>query len=181
MCEVGADGGLGFNVNVPWPESRLGDADYLAAFELLVIPLLLAHSPHLVLVSAGFDSAEGEPQGDMRITPIGFGMLSGMVLDRLNVPTVFALEGGYCAPVTAACCEAVCRAVLGERSAQPMPRRLSRCVIPTLRSVIAAHQPYWPRALANAQEECDQYELRAASAVAVPERASKRRRGRAHD
>ena len=64
-----------------------------------MLPLARAHTPSLLLVSAGFDSAEGDPQGDMRITPAGFGRLAALLLDELKLPTVFALEGGYvCCP-----------------------------------------------------------------------------------
>eukprot|EP00965_Chrysotila_dentata_P149990 4953880-Pleurochrysis_carterae.AAC.1 len=35
------------------------DAEYLAAFELIVMPIAREFAPELVLVSAGFDSAKG--------------------------------------------------------------------------------------------------------------------------
>ena len=37
--EIGAGAGKGFNVNIPWEEKGLGDADYLAAFDLVVDPV----------------------------------------------------------------------------------------------------------------------------------------------
>ena len=214
----------------------------VAAFETVVLPLARAYAPSLLIVSAGFDSAEGDPQGDMRISPGGFGRLASLLLEELKLPTVFALEGGYVrrcrgrrpslrtdrdsarwpwraprasdspalamteprtahlddpqisvappqralrcsplrcvwrgaaptwmasamltrpsalrrtpatepkqnAPVTAACCEEVVRAALGEYAnrAPPPPQRLSACLAPTLRAVIAAHAPHWPQ------------------------------------
>ena len=43
LDEVGAKAGRGCNVNVGWPADGLGDADYLAAFELVVLPILGAY------------------------------------------------------------------------------------------------------------------------------------------
>ena len=92
--EVGAGAGVGYNLNVPWVEDALGDADYAAAFELVVEPALAAFAPDLVLVSAGFDAAEGDLQGKMRVTPAGFAEMTARLL-RTRVPLALALEGGY--------------------------------------------------------------------------------------
>jgi histone deacetylase 6 len=37
--QVGRDAGIGFTVNVPWNGPRMGDADYLAAWHRLVLPI----------------------------------------------------------------------------------------------------------------------------------------------
>jgi acetoin utilization deacetylase AcuC-like enzyme len=37
----------------------MGDAEYMAAMEAVVLPIARAFQPDLVLVSAGFDSAQG--------------------------------------------------------------------------------------------------------------------------
>jgi acetoin utilization deacetylase AcuC-like enzyme len=58
--DLGVGRGAGFNVNVPWSSKGVGDADYLAAFELLLQPIMSAFAPQIVLVSAGFDAAEGD-------------------------------------------------------------------------------------------------------------------------
>ena len=41
----------------------MSDADYLAAYTLLVEPILEAFAPDLLLISAGFDAAEGDIHG----------------------------------------------------------------------------------------------------------------------
>lgn len=51
--EIGAGAGRGFNINVPWSSKGMGDGDYLAAFDLLLAPVLRQFAPQLVLVSAG--------------------------------------------------------------------------------------------------------------------------------
>ena len=182
--EVGGAGARGRNVNVAWPEGKGGDADYAAAFELIVLPLLRAFAPNLLLVSAGFDAADGDVQGDMCVTPDGFAALARR-LHRQGVPMALALEGGYNAPVTNACCEAVVRALLDADADEggssdeppPPPKRPSRWCEPTLRAVLSAHAPHWPEALgAAAAARIDAYFQRASEAPCAPERASKRQR-----
>lgn len=56
--ECGAGQGLGFNVNIAWSgglNPALGDAEYLAAFRTLVMPIAREFEPDIILVSAGFD------------------------------------------------------------------------------------------------------------------------------
>ena len=58
--EVGKGLGLGSNVNVAWSSSKpLSDAEYVAAFRCVVLPILLEFSPDIIVVSAGFDAAGG--------------------------------------------------------------------------------------------------------------------------
>ncbi|NXS32269.1 HDAC7 deacetylase, partial [Pomatostomus ruficeps] len=62
--EVGAGPGEGFNVNVAWAgglDPPMGDPEYLAAFRTVVMPIAHEFCPDVVLVSAGFDAAEGHP------------------------------------------------------------------------------------------------------------------------
>ena len=80
-------------VNVPLP-AGCGDAEYSEAVERVALPALEAFAPDLLLVSAGFDAAAGDPIGGMRVTAEGFRELArraGSACDRL----AFVLEGGY--------------------------------------------------------------------------------------
>ncbi|KTG33545.1 hypothetical protein cypCar_00002661 [Cyprinus carpio] len=70
---VGSDRGIGYNVNVAWLgglNPPMGDAEYLAAFRMVVMPIAHEFSPDVVLVSAGFDAAEGhsEALGGYRVS-----------------------------------------------------------------------------------------------------------------
>ena len=85
--EEGAGRGRGYNVNIAWPEDGLTDSDYLAAFRLIVMPILEEFGPCLMLVSAGFDAGEGDVQGKMRVSPSGFGAFTRELMG-LGVPTV---------------------------------------------------------------------------------------------
>lgn len=41
----------------------MGDAEYLTAFLQVVLPVATEFNPQLILVSAGFDAAVGDPLG----------------------------------------------------------------------------------------------------------------------
>jgi acetoin utilization deacetylase AcuC-like enzyme len=80
-------------LNVPL-EAGSGDEVVLAALDDLVLPALEAFGPDLLLVSAGFDAAAGDPLGGLEVTAEGFGALAARasgVCERL----AFVLEGGY--------------------------------------------------------------------------------------
>ena len=58
-------------VNVPLP-GGCGDDEYLAAFESEARPAIERFTPDLLLVSAGFDAAEGDPVGGMQLSEDAF-------------------------------------------------------------------------------------------------------------
>lgn len=41
----------------------MGDAEYVAAFQQVVMPIAYQFNPELILVSAGFDACIGDPLG----------------------------------------------------------------------------------------------------------------------
>jgi len=143
---VGEGKGIGSTINVPWPENCVGDNDYISAFNLIVLPVLIAWAPDLMLVSAGFDAVVGDAQGRMEVTPAGFGQLTTMLMEAVRCPLVLALEGGYNAPATSQCCASVLRALLhGADTPSPPPKmRLHRCCEPTIRAVLKVQEAYWP-------------------------------------
>lgn len=53
--------GQGFTVNIPFSGDVMRDADYLAAWRVIVTPILDQFQPDIILVSAGFDAAAGHP------------------------------------------------------------------------------------------------------------------------
>lgn len=72
--EVGADAGIGFNVNVAFSgglSPPMTDVEYLAAFRTVIMPIAEEFSPDLVMVSAGFDAAAGHPPplGGYQVSP----------------------------------------------------------------------------------------------------------------
>jgi acetoin utilization deacetylase AcuC-like enzyme len=92
--ETGGGPGAGTTRNLPLPDGT-GDDAYLAALaEALAV--VDAFDPAAVVVSAGFDTFEGDPIGAFRVTTAGFGRI-GAALAALGRPTVVVQEGGYAA------------------------------------------------------------------------------------
>jgi len=116
--EVGEGAGKGFNVNVPWHVKGAGDADYRAAFELVVEPIVRSFCPDLTIVAAGYDAAAGDPLGGCAVSPAGyFEMTRRLAALSPGGRLVLALEGGYNNRVTADCAAACVRALLGDDAA----------------------------------------------------------------
>jgi len=79
------------NVQLP---AGAGDREYVEAMERLVEPRIRAFAPDVLLVSAGFDAAAGDPLGGMLVTGDGFRELARRtrgLCDRVAA----VLEGGY--------------------------------------------------------------------------------------
>jgi acetoin utilization deacetylase AcuC-like enzyme len=80
-------------LNVPLPAGA-GDDEVVTAAEQVVLPALEAFAPDLLLVSAGFDAAAGDPIGGLEVTGDGFAALTALTL-RVSERVAFVLEGGY--------------------------------------------------------------------------------------
>ena len=113
LHETGGGAGRGFTVNVPLP-AGCGDTEYLAAFDRVLLPVAQDFEPDLVLVSAGFDAAEGDPLGSMRISPSGYAQMTRRLLSLAGGRVVLALEGGYDLEAIARSAAASLRVLLGE-------------------------------------------------------------------
>uniref|UniRef100_A0A8I6WQ53 histone deacetylase n=1 Tax=Hordeum vulgare subsp. vulgare TaxID=112509 RepID=A0A8I6WQ53_HORVV len=94
-CFVGEGAGEGYNINVPWEHGKCGDADYVAAWDHVLLPIAEAFDPDIILLSAGFDAAMGDPLGGCCITPDGYALLLTKLLGFAKGRIVMALEGGY--------------------------------------------------------------------------------------
>jgi acetoin utilization deacetylase AcuC-like enzyme len=80
-------------VNIPLAAGS-GDEEYAEAMEEVAVPALEAFAPDLLVVSAGFDAAAGDPVGGMRVSGEGFAALArraGSICERIAL----VLEGGY--------------------------------------------------------------------------------------
>ncbi|XP_068188316.1 histone deacetylase 6 isoform X2 [Antennarius striatus] len=142
---VGVSRGMGYNVNIAWSGGRMGDSDYLAAFHHVVMPIATEFNPGLVLVSAGFDAARGDPLGGYNVTPEGYAHLTHLLMSLAGGRVLLILEGGYnlCSiSESMAMCTSV---LLGDP-----PPSLTTPLIPvhrgavaTINEVIQHHAPYW--------------------------------------
>jgi len=143
LAEVGGGPGRGFTVNVPWG-GGMGDAEHLAAFDRVLLPIARRFVPDFVLVSAGFDAAAGDPLGDMRLSPAGYARMTARLLSLAGGRVALALEGGYDLEAIARSTAACLRVLLGEPPAEPEPGALSPASTRVLDAVLAAHRPFWP-------------------------------------
>jgi len=141
--EIGEGEARGRTVNVPWPGGR-GDADYLAAFERVLLPIARAFGPELLLVSCGFDAAEGDPLGAMRISPAGYAQMTSRLRSLAGGRLVLALEGGYNLEAISASAAACLRVLLGEAAPATQPGAISREADRVLERVAAVQRPFWP-------------------------------------
>ncbi|XP_073862821.1 histone deacetylase 7 isoform X20 [Macaca fascicularis] len=150
--EVGAGSGEGFNVNVAWTgglDPPMGDPEYLAAFRTVVMPIAREFSPDLVLVSAGFDAAEGHPAplGGYHVSAKCFGYMTQQLMNLAGGAVVLALEGGH--DLTAICdaSEACVAALLGNKvdplSEEGWKQKPNLNAIRSLEAVIRVHSKYW--------------------------------------
>ncbi|XP_049342450.1 histone deacetylase 7 [Astyanax mexicanus] len=149
--EVGSGAGEGFNVNVAWTgglEPPMGDAEYLAAFRTVVMPIAREFSPDVVLVSSGFDAAEGHPAplGGYKVTAKCFGFLTRQLMVLAGGRVVLALEGGH--DLTAICdaSEACVSALLGVEDPFPEEVLLQKPndnAVLSLQRVLQIQSQYW--------------------------------------
>ncbi|XP_055252354.1 polyamine deacetylase HDAC10 isoform X2 [Moschus berezovskii] len=141
---VGRGRGLGFTVNLPWNQVGMGNADYVAAFLHVLLPLAFEFDPELVLVSAGFDSAIGDPEGQMLATPECFSHLTQLLQVLAGGRVCAVLEGGYhLESLSQSVCMMV-RALLGD-PALPLsgPMEPHGSALESLQRVRAAQAPHW--------------------------------------
>lgn len=110
----GSGAGLGTNVNIPWSKDGMGDADYVYAFQQVVMPIATEFNPDLVIIAAGFDAAEGDMLGGCNVTPAGYAHMTHMLMSLAQGRVVVCLEGGYNLDSISRSATAVARTLMGE-------------------------------------------------------------------
>ncbi|XP_050225527.1 histone deacetylase 5-like [Mercurialis annua] len=142
---VGEGPGAGYNINVPWENRGCGDADYLAVWDHILLPVAKEFDPDMIIVSAGLDAAVGDPLGGCRITPYGYSVMLKKLMDFANGKIVLALEGGYNLDSIAnsflACMEVLLESKPIAGSIESYPFESTWRVIEAVREKLSA---YWP-------------------------------------
>ncbi|KAI5645050.1 histone deacetylase domain-containing protein [Phthorimaea operculella] len=160
---VGSGKGKGYTFNVPLNQTGMKDADYIAIWHQLLLPMAVEYQPELIIISAGYDAAVGCPEfspellivsagydaalgdekGEMEITPACYAHLLNMLM-AITPSVCVVLEGGYCIPSLAEGAALTLRTLLGHP-----PPVLSEVTEPcdsireTILNCIYAHKPYW--------------------------------------
>ncbi|KAM7349007.1 histone deacetylase 6 isoform 4-T4 [Cochliomyia hominivorax] len=142
---IGHGPGLGYNFNLPLNKTGMGNGDYLAIFQQILIPVAVEFQPDLIIISAGYDAALGCPEGEMEVTPAFYPHLINPLIKLANSRLAVVLEGGYCLDSLAEGAALTLRALLGE----PCPLLVEKLQPPSLSiqesilNCIYSHRPYW--------------------------------------
>eukprot|EP00755_Sulcionema_specki_P007878 Sspe_Gene.39413::Locus_19008_Transcript_1_1_Confidence_1.000_Length_1615::g.39413::m.39413/K11407/HDAC6; histone deacetylase 6 len=129
---------IGFDTDTGRDGMVINDAAFEESAKLLILPLLRKWAPDLVIVSAGYDAAEGDPLGRMKVVD-GFARLTHHLVGLGKV--VMVLEGGYNLHSLACGVESTLRVLLGAPPPPPpsMTDTERKWIHFTLRRVIEAH------------------------------------------
>jgi acetoin utilization deacetylase AcuC-like enzyme len=147
LHEDGGGEGRGFTVNLPLP-AGCGDGEYASVYREIVLPVGRAFDPQLVIVSAGFDAARGDPLAGMDLTPDAFGELMdvclAVALGAAGGRLVAVLEGGYDEGALSAATAATVASML-DRPHAPLTARAREGGERLLAAYRAAHSRHWPQ------------------------------------
>lgn len=143
LDKVGDGRGEGFLVNIPWQGAGVGDGDYVYAFRKVVIPIILEFDPDLVIVSAGFDAADGDLIGQCHVTPAGYGHLTHMLKAVARGKLTVILEGGYNLDSISKLALGVAKVLVGEPPTATVTDQPRLDTIETVSEVIAVMAKYW--------------------------------------
>lgn len=164
ITDVGAGAGRGTTVNVAWSGESMGDAEYLAAWRVVAMPILDRFQPDFILVSAGFDAANGHRAalGGYKLSASLFGYFTKSLVTRYaNGKVVLILEGGYDLAVISEAAEQCVRALkeastgqgvggptqqstVAELPQQSLTARPNASAQLTLSRVVEVQKEFWP-------------------------------------
>ncbi|KAK3366529.1 hypothetical protein B0H63DRAFT_371286, partial [Podospora didyma] len=139
----GAKGGLGRNINIGWPSQGMGDAEYMAAFMEIIIPIAHEFDPDLVIIAAGFDAAAGDHLGGCFVTPNCYAHMTYMLMSLANGKVAVCLEGGYDSDATSSSALAVVRTLMGRPPPRMEVASIDKSAAVTLRRVRKCLAPFW--------------------------------------
>lgn len=143
---IGNGKAIGLNVNIAWnmnDSDQVGDSEYVYAFDKLVGPMLLEFDPELIIVSAGFDCAAGDPLGGLQVTPNGFHELTSKLTRYANGKIVIALEGGYNVEAISDSMLACLKGLLGIKCTKTPDKSVSKVGINAVNTTMQAHCFHW--------------------------------------
>jgi histone deacetylase 6 len=139
---------------VAFSDGDMGDLEYRAVWEYCLLPIAKQYDPELIIISAGFDAAEGDPIGKYHVSPKCFGkMIWDIGQCNKTSKIILLLEGGYNLSTTAeSFCECT-RALLNRddesstTSKWPEFTKWSKVKIQAIDAInitIATQTQYWP-------------------------------------
>ncbi len=143
LDKCGSGVGIGRNVNIGWAEQGVGDGEYMAAFQKIVMPIAHEFNPDLVIVSAGFDAAAGDELGGCWVTPACYSHMTHMLMSLAGGKVAVCLEGGYNLKAISKSALAVAKTLMGEPPERmPLPP-LNKEAAHTIDNVIRIQSRFW--------------------------------------
>lgn len=139
----GAGPGLGKNINIGWHDQGMGDGEYMAAFQKIVMPIAHEFNPDLVIISAGFDAAAGDELGACFVSPACYAHMTHMLMSLAGGKVAVCLEGGYDLEAISKSALAVAQTLMGEPPPKMELPKISRDAAKVLAKVQAYQAPYW--------------------------------------
>ncbi|KAK6360769.1 Histone deacetylase hda1 [Orbilia blumenaviensis] len=143
LTYCGEGDGTGYNVNIPWATGGICDADYIYAFQRVVMPIAYEYQPDLVIISAGFDAAAGDKIGECFVTPAGYAHMTHMLMSLANGRVAVCLEGGYNLNSISNSALAVAKTLMGEPPEPLHDVHASPKVVEVINQVIIEQSRYW--------------------------------------
>lgn len=143
MENCGAGVGLGKNINIGWHDQGMGDGEYMAAFQKIVMPIAKEFDPDMVVISAGFDAADGDELGGCFVTPGCYAHMTHMLMALADGKVAVCLEGGYNLTAISNSAVAVAKTLMGEPPPRMVIPKLNKEAARTLAKVQAYQAPYW--------------------------------------
>ena len=93
VCEIGDGDGKGYTINAPL-DFGCGDDAVSELFDEVFIPITHQFKPHLIIVSAGYDSHHSDRLGGLKLSANFFGEMIKR-FQGVQPRIVITLEGGY--------------------------------------------------------------------------------------
>ncbi|GMT04174.1 hypothetical protein PENTCL1PPCAC_26348, partial [Pristionchus entomophagus] len=154
VTDAGKGEAKGYSLNVAFSGGVMGDAEYLAAWRVVVLPVLQSFRPDFIIVSAGFDASRGHANalGGYEVSPQMFGFMTRSLMGLAGGKVVLAMEGGYNLEMIAESAEECVRALIAPGESMDVCR-LSQSALEampslpaqeTIQKVIACQKLYWP-------------------------------------
>lgn len=141
QCGEGA--GEGTNVNIPWPVGGMGDGDYIYSFTKVVLPICYEFDPDLVIISSGFDAADGDMIGQCHVSPGAYGHMTHMLKSLAKGNLCVVLEGGYNLDSIAVSALAVAKVLVGEPPDELKTKLPKNEAVETIDDVIEIQSKYF--------------------------------------
>lgn len=94
LADKGHGAGDGFTANYPM-QAGAGDREFHHIYQDILPQTVKRFRPDIVVVSAGYDILNVDPLAQLRVTMEGITQIVDGIIDDVQSPIVFSLEGGY--------------------------------------------------------------------------------------